>query len=303
MSAGDALAAWRRLAVRERISLAGLQSGRQDDFRAILAAAALAFDENADYSEAQVNGRLADWLVDAGAMLSTDHAELRRMLVDLRLMSRDAFGRHYRRAEPPAAFAPVFASLAGVDLPHVAREVRSARSLERASRKAAWQQRSLPVHRDVANDDDARWMGVALDLAREAQARGEVPVGAIVVVDGRIVGRGGNAPIAANDPTAHAEIAALREAAAAMANYRLPGSALYVTLEPCTMCAGAMLHARVARVVFGASDPKTGACGSVVDLFADARLNHHAKVVPNVRADECGTLLSQFFAARRAPVA
>jgi tRNA(adenine34) deaminase len=142
-------------------------------------------------------------------------------------------------------------------------------------------------------------MAEALALARSAGERGEVPVGAVVVLEGAIVGRGANAPIARHDPTAHAEIAALRDAAATLRNYRLPGAALYVTIEPCAMCAGAILHARIARVVFGAADPKTGACGSVVDLFAEARLNHHASVVRGVRADECGALLSAFFAARR----
>jgi tRNA(Arg) A34 adenosine deaminase TadA len=147
--------------------------------------------------------------------------------------------------------------------------------------------------------DHARYMGEALVLARAAQARGEVPVGAIVVRDGAIIGRGGNAPIAANDPTAHAEIAALRDAARALGNYRLPGCSLYVTLEPCTMCVGAILHARIARLVFGARDPKTGACGSVVDLFGEPRLNHHATVLGGVLADECGKLLSDFFSDLR----
>ena len=142
-------------------------------------------------------------------------------------------------------------------------------------------------------------MGEALALARAAGERGEVPVGAVVVLDGSIVGRGANAPIASRDPTAHAEIGALRDAAATVGNYRLPGATLYATIEPCAMCAGAILHARVARVVYGAADPKTGACGSVVDLFAEPRLNHHASVVRGVRADECGALLSAFFAARR----
>ncbi len=147
--------------------------------------------------------------------------------------------------------------------------------------------------------DNERYMGEALVLARAAQARGEVPVGAIVVRDGAIIGRGGNAPIAANDPTAHAEIAALRDAARAVGNYRLPGCSLYVTLEPCTMCVGAILHARIARLVFGAHDPKTGACGSVVDLFGEPRLNHHATVLGGVLADECGKLLSDFFSDLR----
>lgn len=142
-------------------------------------------------------------------------------------------------------------------------------------------------------------MGEALALAQAAAARGEVPVGAIVVCEGRIVGRGGNHPIAASDPTAHAEIGALREAAAALGNYRLPGCTLYVTLEPCAMCAGAIMHARLARLVFGAADPKTGACGSVVDLFAEPRLNHHTDVTRGVRGEDCGALLTAFFAERR----
>jgi tRNA(adenine34) deaminase len=146
---------------------------------------------------------------------------------------------------------------------------------------------------------DEAWMDEALALARSAQARGEVPVGAIVVKDGAIVGRGGNAPVSGNDPTAHAEITALREAGQTLGNYRLPGCELFVTLEPCAMCAGAILHARIARLVFGARDPKTGACGSVVDLFAERRLNHHATVEGGLRAAECSSLLSDFFAGRR----
>ncbi len=151
----------------------------------------------------------------------------------------------------------------------------------------------------IAAASDEAWMSEALALARTAQARGEVPVGAIVVKDGAIVGRGGNAPIAGFDPTAHAEIAALREASRTLGNYRLPGCELFVTLEPCAMCAGAMLHARIARLVYGARDPKTGACGSVIDLFAEQRLNHHATVDGGVLAAECGGLLADFFAARR----
>ena len=142
-------------------------------------------------------------------------------------------------------------------------------------------------------------MAEALELARRAATRGEVPVGAIVVCDGDVIGRGGNAPIAANDPTAHAEIAALREAGAALGNYRLRGCEIYVTLEPCAMCAGAIMHARLSRLVFGAYDPKTGACGSVVDLFADPRLNHHTRVVGGVAEKACASLLTEFFAARR----
>ena len=149
--------------------------------------------------------------------------------------------------------------------------------------------------------DDSAFMAEALALARTARDRGEVPVGAIVVKDGTIIGRGGNAPIAANDPTAHAEIAALRDAGRALGNYRLGGCALYVTLEPCAMCVGAILHARISRLVYGARDPKTGACGSIVDLFAEPRLNHHASAEGGVLAQECGRLLSEFFAGVRTP--
>jgi len=142
-------------------------------------------------------------------------------------------------------------------------------------------------------------MRIALGHALASGEAGEVPVGAVLVRGEDIIATGGNRPIASDDPTAHAEIAAMREAAAALRNYRLVDCALYATLEPCAMCAGAMLHARIARVVYGARDPKTGACGSVIDLFADPRLNHHATVVGGVRAEECGMLLSEFFAARR----
>jgi tRNA(adenine34) deaminase len=153
----------------------------------------------------------------------------------------------------------------------------------------------------VIRGDDEPFMRVALELAREASAAGEVPVGAIVVKDGEIVGRGHNHPISAHDPTAHAEIAALREAAIHVGNYRLGDCDLYVTLEPCVMCAGAMLHARIARLIYGARDPKTGACGSVCDLFANARLNHHTSVTGGVLAPEAGALLQAFFLARRKP--
>jgi len=146
---------------------------------------------------------------------------------------------------------------------------------------------------------DEDFMGAALELAREAATLDEVPVGAVVVLDGEIVGRGFNQPVGRHDPTAHAEVMALRDAAARLGNYRLPGCTLYVTLEPCAMCIGAIFHARIGRVVFGARDPKTGAAGSVIDLFAEARLNHHAEIEGGVRTEECGALLSAFFAARR----
>jgi len=147
--------------------------------------------------------------------------------------------------------------------------------------------------------NDTDFMREALALAQEAARAGEVPVGAVVVRDGRIIGRGYNRPITSSDPTAHAEIVALREAAAVEKNYRLPGCELYVTLEPCAMCVGAMVHARLARIVYGTTDPKTGACGSIVDLPALAAWNHHGTFEGGVLADECGAILRTFFAERR----
>jgi len=162
---------------------------------------------------------------------------------------------------------------------------------------------------------DEIFMRAALELAGQAEAAGEVPIGAVAVKDGEIVGRGFNAPISRRDPSAHAEMLALRDAAQRLDNYRLVDCELFVTLEPCLMCAGAIMHARVARVVYGARDPKTGACGSVIDVFGDLplspthppqgargieRLNHHASVTGGVLAEECGAVLSDFFARRRA---
>lgn len=146
---------------------------------------------------------------------------------------------------------------------------------------------------------DLIFMRQALDQAQNAWALGEVPVGAVVVKDGQVVSTGFNQPIGTHDPTAHAEIMALRAAATILGNYRLPGCELYVTLEPCVMCAGAMMHARLARVVFGATDPKTGACGSIVNLFEQERLNHHTEVTGGVLEQQCSQLLKDFFAERR----
>jgi tRNA(adenine34) deaminase len=146
---------------------------------------------------------------------------------------------------------------------------------------------------------DTVFMQLALQQAQRAWDLGEVPVGAVVVKDGVVVATGCNAPIGRHDPSAHAEIIALRAAAEKLGNYRLPGCELYVTLEPCAMCSGAMLHARLARVVFGASDPKTGAAGSVLDLFAQPQLNHHTVLTGGVMADACGAMLKGFFAQRR----
>lgn len=147
--------------------------------------------------------------------------------------------------------------------------------------------------------EDARCMVLALDEARRAESEGEVPIGAVVVLDGRIIGRGRNQVIAHSDPTAHAEMLALREAAAAVGNYRLTGAALYATLEPCSMCCGAAVNARVARVVYGAADPKAGAAESLYRLLEDTRLNHRAVVSAGVLGQECGAILSEFFQKKR----
>lgn len=146
---------------------------------------------------------------------------------------------------------------------------------------------------------DEDFMHMAMALAAEAASLGEVPVGAVVVKDGMVIGQGRNAPISLSDPTAHAEIQAMRAAAQHLGNYRLVDCTLYVTLEPCAMCSGAILHARIARLVYGASDPKTGCCGSVVNLMAEQKLNHHCEVISGVLAAECSAALSDFFRQRR----
>jgi tRNA(adenine34) deaminase len=146
---------------------------------------------------------------------------------------------------------------------------------------------------------DRQFMQQALEQAELASIAGEVPVGAVLVRDGQVISRGFNQPISNHDPSAHAEMMALRAAAQAESNYRLPGTTLYVTLEPCTMCAGAMLHARVERVVFGATDPKTGAAGSVLNVFAEKQINHQTQVEGGIMGDECGQVLRDFFKERR----
>ena len=174
--------------------------------------------------------------------------------------------------------------------------------------KAAYGQDARAAHdsKSMATPDpleqaqiDARFMTRALELARAAEAAGEVPVGAVIVKDGLIVSEGWNRPISGNDPTAHAEIIAMRAAAEALGSYRLLGTTLYVTLEPCAMCAGAMVHARVKRLVFGATDPRAGAAGSIFNIAQHAALNHRIDVVGGILAEECGTELRRFFQARR----
>jgi len=158
---------------------------------------------------------------------------------------------------------------------------------------------TIPTGSPAVSERDLRFMALAQAAAEQARAAGEVPVGAVLVRGDEVIATGFNHPIGAHDPSAHAEMVALRAAAQALENYRLPGCELYVTLEPCLMCAGAIMHARIARVVFGARDPKTGACGSVVDAFANPQLNHHTAVSGGVLEAECGAALKSFFAERR----
>jgi len=155
------------------------------------------------------------------------------------------------------------------------------------------------MNSDAVTAFDRSMMRRALALAGKAREAGEVPVGAVVVVDGEIVGEGWNHPVGSHDPTAHAEMQAIREAGHRIGNYRLVGANLYVTLEPCAMCAGAMVHARIARLVYGAADPKTGAAGSVFDIVRSPLLNHQVRVDGGVMAEECGDLLREFFRSRR----
>ena len=149
------------------------------------------------------------------------------------------------------------------------------------------------------SEGDEEYLRLAMDEARAAERDGEVPVGAVVVHEGAVIGRGNNRVLRDSDPTAHAEIVALRAAGLALGNYRLEGCTLYVTLEPCAMCAGAILHARIARLVYAAADPKAGACGSVLSVMNHPQLNHTVEVVSGLLAEECGAMLTNFFRAKR----
>ena len=149
-------------------------------------------------------------------------------------------------------------------------------------------------------NDDAKWMQRAFELAEKAKQLDEVPVGAVIVYDNKIIGEGFNQPISSNDPTAHAEIVALRQAGKTQTNYRLPDTSMYVTLEPCAMCAGAIVHARIAKLIYAANDPKTGACGSVFNLLQTEELNHKVDIEKGVMEDECRSLIQNFFKEKRA---
>lgn len=306
--------ALRRLVVKDHVGLGGLPG----ELRALALGLVWATLPGHGMTERDVNAALRAALAGAAVWLDVDHVELRRWLVDAGWLERDGFGRVYQRvtaAALPEPSRPVADALAGLDLTAWVAAARDAEAARRAARRAAWDGRAggdaemrpqledaiTAVDPDPAAPTaaDEAGMRLALDQAHNAWLVGEVPVGAVILRDGKVIATGYNRPITTHDPTAHAEIVALRHAATLLGNYRLPDCELYVTLEPCAMCSMALMHARLRRVVFGAPDPKTGAAGSVVDLFAEPRLNHHTERVGGVLADACGQLLSGFFAERR----
>jgi tRNA(adenine34) deaminase len=289
-----------QLAVRQGLHLASLQQKDGRDFELVFATATLFFPGDRLLDERDANAILKRFLATAGAMLDTDHVELRRWLVDTGFIRRSEYGSDYRRGALPEWLRHAAVELDASRLADAARVARETHDARREAKKQAWLAQQIEVTEEAAaHDTDETFMRLALDQAHNAWALAEVPVGAVVVKDGRVVATGFNQPIGNSDPTAHAEIQAMRAAAELLGNYRLSHCELYVTLEPCAMCAGAMQHARIARLIFGAADPKTGACGSVVDLFAEPRLNHHTQVRAGVLATESAELLSSFFAERR----
>jgi len=301
------------LSRRRGLAIGAMLGAARRDLDLLLASAALHLPAGDGVGEREASEQLRQFLATTGAMLDTDHAELRRWLVDLGFVERSDRGSDYRRGALPSWLRDAAEQLQAAQLAEAVERSRAEHERERQARKQDWLARAaaaIEVKEERAAEDDAGrlhaadpdaiFMAMALDQAHNGWAMGEVPVGAVIVRDGQVLATGFNQPIANHDPTAHAEIQAMRAAAALLGNYRLSGCTLYVTLEPCAMCAGAIQHARIARLVYGASDPKTGACGSVVDLFAEARLNHHTVVNAGVLADRCGRLLSDFFAERRA---
>ena len=293
-----------RISRRRGVLLSSLRERDVGDFELVLATAALHLPVEGALDERAANELLKKFLAGAGSFVDTDHVELRRWLADLGYLQRSDRGTDYRRGRLPAWLEDAGRHLDPGQLADSIAAAQAAEAERRADRKAAWlAQRAHAITVEettlATTADDAFFMRQALDQAHNAWALGEVPVGAVVVRDGQVIATGFNQPIGNHDPTAHAEIQAMRAAAEALGNYRLPGCDLFVTLEPCAMCAGAMQHARIRRVVYGARDPKTGACGSVVDLFGVERLNHHATVQGGVLGEECGQLLSRFFVDRR----
>ena len=290
-----------QLGIRQGVHLSTLQQKDGRDLELIFASCWLGFPADRMLDERGANEVLRAFLGRAGAMLATDHVELRRWLVDSGFIRRSDYGTDYRRGDLPAWLAEAAASLDAAQVDRAVTAARDAHDARREARRQAWLASQIQVteEADAPTDADTNFMRLALDQAHNAWALAEVPVGAVVVRDGQVIATGFNQPIGNSDPTAHAEIQAMRAAAELLGNYRLNHCELFVTLEPCAMCAGAMQQARIKRLVYAAPDPKTGACGSVVDLFAEARLNHHTAVRAGVLADESAALLSNFFSERR----
>ena len=290
-----------QLATRQGVHLSTLQQKDGRDLELVFASATLFFPADRLLDERDANAVLKRFLSSAGAMLDTDHVELRRWLVDTGFVRRSDYGSDYRRGTLPVWLSGAAAALGPSDVADAVEQAREARGAQREAKRQAWLASQIQVTEQPAEaiDADETFMRLALDQAHNAWALAEVPVGAVVVKDGQVISTGFNQPIGNSDPTAHAEIQAMRAAAELLGNYRLSHCELYVTLEPCAMCAGAMQHARIKRVVFGASDPKTGACGSVVNLFKEPKLNHHTQLRGGVLAQDSAGLLSKFFADRR----
>lgn len=296
-----------QLAESQASSLAALAQ-RESDLALALVTAALHFPQQQWLTEHQTHEVLQHFLADVGMFIEADHPELRRWLLDAGFVVRGeqgtSLGMSYRRGALPEEWVQAAERLDLQALNAQVQALRAQEVSEEESEGSIWLEQTaqaLEVTEGVLATaaDDEMYMRLALDQAHNAWALGEVPVGCVVVKGGQVIATGFNQPIAHHDPTAHAEIQAMRAAAEHLGNYRLSHCELYVTLEPCAMCAGAMQHARIARVVYGASDPKTGACGSVVDLFSETKLNHHATVRSGVMAQECAEVLKQFFVQRR----
>jgi len=299
------------LAVRDGLHLGTLRERDPRDFELVLASAALFLPADQLLTEIDANTRLKSFLATAGAMLDTDHVELRRWMADTGFLHRSDYGTDYRRGTIPDWLKAAANELSAEQLMAAMGAARDARSQRRAARKQAWLAKAaaaIEVTENVTNVQDAPpqagpqdqvYMRMAFDQAHNAWALGEVPVGAVIVKDGQVIATGFNQPIGNADPTAHAEIQAMRAAADLLGNYRLNHCELYVTLEPCAMCAAAAVHARIARVVFGAWDPKAGAAGSVLDYFTIPALNHRVDVFGGVQSAASAELLRQFFSARR----
>jgi len=296
-----------RLGAGERFRLDRLRQASPRDLELILASAALYLPAARLLAESDANERLRSFLDGPGRMLDCDCEELRRCLVEQGLVVQSDYATDFRRGDLPAWLAATGLSMTAELLEGADRQVREDQGNIGEKQAADWLGRTagdIEVSEsgsvEADTDLDRTFMRLALDQAHNAWALGEVPVGAIVVKDGTVIATGFNQPIGQSDPTAHAEIQAIRAAADWLGNYRLTGCTLYVTLEPCAMCAGAIQQARIARLVYGAPDPKTGACGSLIDLFSDRRLNHHASVRSGVLAEACSSTLRRFFEDRRA---